>query len=129
MEGTIITWLMWDNVTEIKLNIFGRVWLQNTEVSRCRPAVSNKTVLAANQKFFFAKVARIQSITDIALLDFWLMLFSGTFISSYTTIYFFVKKSIFSNFYISVYTILECLHMLFGWEKDHQLSTYSTGEG
>ena len=27
VEGIIITSLMWDYVTEIKLNIFGRVWL------------------------------------------------------------------------------------------------------
>ena len=31
LQGTIITSLMWDNVTEIKYNIFGRVWLENTE--------------------------------------------------------------------------------------------------
>ena len=33
------------------------------------------------------------------------------FISSYTTIYFFVKKFIFSNVYISVNSIFECLYM------------------
>ena len=38
------------------------------------------------------------------------------FILSYTTIYVFVKRFIFSNVYISVYTIVAC-----------QLSTYATG--
>ena len=46
------------------------------------------------------------------------MLLSWMFISSYTTIYFFfVKKFIFSNVYISVNTVFECLYMFFAWEK------------
>ena len=57
------------------------------------------------------------------------MLLSWMFISSYTTIYFFVKKFIFSNVYISVNTIFECLYMFFGWGRGHQLSTYATGGG
>ena len=80
---------------------------------KCRPAVWNETILATRQEFFFTEVAPVQSITDIALLDFWLMLPYWTFISSYTTIYFFVKKFIFSNVYISVNTIFECLCMFF----------------
>ena len=39
------------------------------------------------------------------------------FISSYTTIYFFVKKIIFSNVYISVNKIFECLYILFWLRK------------
>ena len=39
------------------------------------------------------------------------MLLSWTSFLSYTTIYFFVKKFIFSNFYILVNTIFECLNM------------------
>ena len=38
------------------------------KVSRCRPAVSNETILATRQEFFFTKVAPVQSITDIAFL-------------------------------------------------------------
>ena len=57
---------------------------------------------------------------------FWLMLLSWFFISSYTTIYFFVKKFIFSNVCISVNTIFESFYMFFGWERGHQLSTYAT---
>ena len=99
------------------------------EVSRCRPAVSNVTILATRQEFFFTKVASVQSITDIVLLDFWLMLPSWIFISSYSSIYFFVKILIFSNVYISVNTIFECLYTSFRWERDHQLSTYATVGG
>ena len=51
------------------------------------------------------------------------------FISFYTTIYFFVKKINFSNGYISVSTLFECLYMFFGSERGHQLSTYATGGG
>ena len=68
----------------IKLSISGQLWFQNTEVSRWRPAVSNKTILATRQEFFFTNVASVQCITDIVLLDFWLMLLSWMFISSYT---------------------------------------------
>ena len=81
------------------------------------------------QEFFFTKVTLVQSITDIVLLDFWLMLLSWMFTSCYTTIYFFVKKFICSNVYISVNTIFECLYVFFGWEGGHQLSTYPTGGG
>ena len=51
------------------------------------------------------------------------------FISSYTTIYFFVKKFIFSNIYNSMNMIFECPYIFFGWERGHQLSTYATGGG
>ena len=74
-------------------------------------AVSNETFLATEQEFFFTKIAPIESITDIVLLSFWLMLLSWMFISSYTAIYFFVKELIFSNVYISVNTMFECLYM------------------
>ena len=50
-------------------------------------------------------------------------------ISPYTYIYFFVKEFILSNVYISVNTIFECLYMFFGWERGHQLNTYTTGGG
>ena len=90
---------------------------------------SNENILATRQKFFFRKVAPVQSITDIVLLDFWLMLLSWMFISFYTTIYFFVKKFIFSNVCIFMNTIFESLYIFFGWEREHQLSTYATGGG
>ena len=35
---------------------------------------------------FFTKVAPVQGITDIVLLDFWLMMLSWMFISPYITI-------------------------------------------
>ena len=99
------------------------------KVSRCRPAVSNETILATRQEFFFTKVASVQSITDIALLDFWLMLLSWMFFSSYTSIYFLVKTFIFPNVYISVNAIFECLYMFLGWERGHLLGMYTTAGG
>ena len=36
--------------------------------------VSNGTIVATKQEFFFTKVALVQSITDIVLLGFWLIL-------------------------------------------------------
>ena len=38
------------------------------KVSRCRPAASNKTILATRQEFILTKVVPVQSITDIVLL-------------------------------------------------------------
>ena len=75
-----------------------------------------------------SNVAPVQSITDIVLLNLWLMLLFWMFISSYTTIYFFVRKFIFRMF-ISVKKIFNCFYMIFGWERDHQLSTYATVVG
>ena len=43
--------------------------------------------------------------------------------------YFFVKKFIFPNVYISVNKIFECFYLFFGWERGHQLSTYATAWG
>ena len=87
------------------------------KVNRCWPAVSNETILATKQEIFFTKVTPVQSMSNIVLLDFWLMLLSWMFISSCTTIYFFVNKFFFSNVYISVNTI---------FENGHQLSTSAT---
>ena len=72
----------------ISLDVYGS---KIRKVSICRATVSNETFLATKQEFFFTKAAPVQSITDIVLLGFWLILLPGMFISSYTTIYFFVK--------------------------------------
>ena len=48
---------------------------------------------------------------NIVLFDFWLMLLPWMFISSYTTIYFLVKKFIFSNVYFIEYNILMSLYV------------------
>ena len=87
--------------------------------------VSNETILATKQEFFFTKVVPVQSITDIILLGFSLILLPGMFISHYTIIYFFVNN-FFSNVYISVNTIFECSYLSFGWEIGHPLSMYVT---
>ena len=68
------------------------------KVSRCRPTVSNGTILATTQEFFFTKVAPAQSITDILLLAFLSIMLP--FISSNTPVYFFVKN----------YFFFECLY-------------------
>ena len=75
------------------------------------------------QELLFAKVAPVQSITDIVLLGFSLILLPGMFISYYTIIYFFVKN-FFSNVYILVNTIFECSYSSFGGEIGHPLSMH-----
>ena len=95
------------------------------KVSRCRPTVSNQNILATKQEFFFTTVAPVQSITNIVLLGFWLMLLSEMFILSYTIIYFFVNN-FFLNVYISVNTIFECSYLSFGWELGYPLDIYVT---
>ena len=74
--------------------------------------VSNETNLTAKQKFFFTKVDHVQSIADIALLVFSLVLLPGMFISYYTIIYFFVKNFVFERLYFSEYDILMLLFVL-----------------
>ena len=74
-----------------------------------------------SRNFFFIKVVPVQSITDIVLMGFLLVLLSEMFISYYTIIYFFVKN-FFSNVCISVNKIFECSYLSFGWEIDHPLS-------
>ena len=59
-------------------------------------------------------------MTNAALLNFYFIQHSYLF---------FAKKFSFSNIYISVNTIFECLYMFFGWERGHQLSTYATAGG
>ena len=70
-------------------------------VRRCRSTVSNETILATKQDFFFTKVSSVQSITDILLLGFWLTLLPWMFILSYTTIYFFINSFFFECLYFS----------------------------
>ena len=81
--------------------------------SRCRPTVSNETILATKQDFFFTKVSSVQSITDILLLGFWLTLLPWLFILSYTIIYFFINN-FFSNIPIC----------FFGWQIGHPYLMY-----
>ena len=101
-------------MTETKANIFERKGSEIRKASRCRPVASNKTNLATRQEFYLTKVAIVQSINGIILLDFSLVLLSWKFISCYTTIYFFVKKIIVSKVYVSVNTIFECLDIFCG---------------
>ena len=56
--------LMRDNVTEINPISLNGFDTKIRIVDRCKPAVSNETILATRQEFFFA------STTDIILLDF-----------------------------------------------------------
>ena len=110
----------------ISLDVYGS---KIRKASRCRIVASNVTNLATRQEFYLTKVAAVQSINGIILLDFSLILLSWMFVSCYTTIYFFVKKFIFSNVYVPVNTIFECLDMIFGCDRGNQLSTYATGRG
>ena len=119
----LVTWL---RPRPISLDVYGS---EIRKASRCRPAASNETNLATRQEFYLTKVATVQSINGIILLDFSLILLSWKFISCYTTIYFFVKKFIFSNVYVSMNTIFECLDIFFGWDRSNKLSTYATGRG
>ena len=66
-------------------------------------------ILATRRGFFFTKVAPVQSITDIALLDFWLTPLFCMFIASYTAINLFREEIyFFLSVYISVNLIFEC---------------------
>ena len=55
--------------------------------------------LATKQELLFTKVAPVQNITAIALLDFSLILLPGMFVSYYTIIYFFVNNFLYFTEY------------------------------
>ena len=85
----------------------------------------NETILATKQEFFFTNVALVKSITDIVLLGFWLILLPWMFISSYITIYFFVKNAFsFECLYFSKYDIR--MFLSFSCEIGHPLGMYIT---
>ena len=54
--------------------MFGWVCSKKQKVGRCRPAVSNETILANRQELFLTKVAPVQNTADTVLLDFLLIL-------------------------------------------------------
>ena len=55
------------NKTQLKSNTL-KYGYKIRKVCRCKPAVSNETILATRQEFFFTKVALVQSKIDIVLL-------------------------------------------------------------
>ena len=68
------------------------------KVGRCRPAVSNETILANRQELFLTKVAPVQNTADT--FDTIGLLINIAHLNVYFTlasIYFFVNKLIFSN--------------------------------
>ena len=101
--------LMWDNVTENKFNIFGRVWLLNTETKEMQTFSIDGTILATKHELFFTNVAPIQNITDIVLLGFLSILFLYFILYYYLL---FCKEFIFFQMYILVNTIFECCYKL-----------------
>ena len=57
----------YSNAVYVRISLEGldsKIW----KVSRCRPAVSNETILVTRQECFVTKVARVLSITDLVLL-------------------------------------------------------------
>ena len=95
------------------------------KVSRFRSAISNETILVTS----LCKRCSLIKHNWHCIIEFWLILLSWMFISSYTTFCFFVKKFIFWNVYNSVNIIFECLYMFFVWEMAHQLSTCASDGG
>ena len=112
---------MWLRSSTIYLDGYGS---KIRKVSGCRPTVSNETILATKQEFFFTKVAPVQSMTDIVPLGFWLLLLP---LNVCFILHYHFRKEFFLNIYISVNTIFECSYLFFGWEIGHPLSTYATG--
>ena len=111
----------YNNAINVRISLDG-YGSKISRASRCRPTESNETILATRQEFFFTKLTPVQSITDIVLLGFWLIQLPRLFISSYTTIYFFVKN-LFSNVYISVNTIFESSYLFF-WMRNRPSIQY-----
>ena len=110
-----LIWITWLRSSAIPLDGYGS---KIRKVNRCRPTVSNGTMLATKQEFFFTKVSPVQSIFDIELLDFLLIRFPFN-----TTIYFFVKNYFFSEcFYFSEYSIRMLLFVF--WLRNTSSTKY-----
>ena len=95
------------------------------KVSRCRPTVSNQTILATGQEFFFTKVAPVQNITELLLLGFLINIvpLNVYFILHYDI--FFRKELLFECLYFGEYNILMFLSVF--WLKNRpSLSMYAT---
>ena len=56
---------MWLRPSLISLDEYGS---KIQKVSRCRPSVTNGTILETRQEFILRKVAPVQRLTDITLL-------------------------------------------------------------
>ena len=119
----------WRRPTSISLDVYdSKIWKAN----RCRPVASSEINLATNQEFYLTKVATIQTINRIVLLDFSLIRIPNCLLHAalpFILPFIFDKKFLFSNVYVPVNTISQCLDMLFGWDRGNQLSTYATGRG
>ena len=64
------------------------------------------------------------------IIGFWINAALLNFYFIVQSYFFFVKKFIFSNVNISVNATCKCLYIIFGCERGHQLSTYTTlGDG
>ena len=59
----------YNNAINVRIS-FDKQGSKIQKISRCKPIVSNESTLAAEQEFFFTKVAPVKSITDILLLGF-----------------------------------------------------------
>ena len=106
--------------SSIFLKIFGsKIW----KVSRCRPAVSNETILAVRQELLFTKNTSRAKHNWHCIIGF---LINAALLNVFFNLlyhYFFVKKFIFLNVCISVNTIFECLYM-FLWLRKGPSITY-----
>ena len=98
------TWY-YDNAINVRISLDG-YGCKIRKVSRCRPKVSNETILATKQEFFFKKVSPVQSwhctigfLINTAPLNVYFILHYHLF---------FREEFFFSNVYISVNTIFEC---------------------
>ena len=91
----------YNNAINVRISLDGYV-SEIQKVSRCRPKVSNETIPATKLEFFFKKVT---PVTDTVILGFWLIILPWMFISSYTTIYFFIKIFFFKCLYFSEFDI------------------------
>ena len=95
-------------MTEIKLNTLDEYSFKMRKVSKCRPAVSNETILATSQEFIFTKYSRTMHNWHFTIG----FLINATLLPCFfhpmlPFIHFFVNQFIFLDPYISVNEVLE----------------------
>ena len=113
----------YNNTINVRISLHG-YGSKIRKKSRCRTTVSNETILATKQELCFRKVGNAIRNTIHAIhnwhcaIGFLINTAPANVISSYITIYFFLKN--FSlNVYISVNTTFECSYLPFGWQYVH----------
>ena len=116
----------YNNIINVRISLDG-YGSKIRKISRSRPTVSNETILATKQEFFFTEVALVQSITDIVLVS---LLINTAPQNVYFILHyhlFFVKIFFFEYLYLSEYDIR--MFLFVSWLRNRPSIKYVRNQG